>query len=421
MASVMLVLCGVATLAGPNGTAPALENGRIEINPPPFPTGIELNLSRATGLQERTALALTMRVMRCVPSPARPAHTHTAPQAGGSSPVCVPRRWKPSGGRPRGPPATALVQWWQTTRGSTTALLAALVGRADEPREVELNRRQRVGIIRGFVVTVEQSGRQSREQCRGLQLFSWYWYVSVSLRLQAKGSERRSEPGRVCVEESRSIQESPEAERGSPYRSSSCSVQVMNTFTPTHCTVSRVTCRRRWRVAEDERATDPGGVCVEESQEIQECREAREESQSPGVESSLQADMSCPPMLGVEGGASNTRAVGPRRVAGVAQPETRESQRKEEEREGRAARQSATTQRVCEEGGGYVTNRPIGYRVMCREHSHLVGEAATPQYIQGGEEVRKTRPIIGAHRRRDPIGGQVITEFIIRNTYILGT
>ena len=47
MASVMLVLCGVATLAGPNGTAPALENRRIEINPPHFPGGDRTKLVAA--------------------------------------------------------------------------------------------------------------------------------------------------------------------------------------------------------------------------------------------------------------------------------------------------------------------------------------------------------------------------------------
>ena len=193
----------------------------------------------------------------------------------------------------------------------------------------------------------------------------------------------------------------------------------MNTFTPIHCTVSSVICRRRWRGAEDERGTDPGGVCVEEIQEIQECREAREGSQISGGESSLQADMSSPPMLGIEGGASNIRAVGRRDAAGVAQPGTRERKRKAEEREEQAARQPATIHVDSEEGGGYDTNRPIGYMVMCQSYSHLGGEAVTPRSIKGGEEVRKTRPVIGADRRRAPIGWKGITGIMIKNNYTL--
>ena len=155
----MLVLCGVATLAGPNGTAPAIENRGIETNPPPFPAGIELNLSRATGPRECLTLTHNKGDRRCAHCPAQGPHTCTAPQAGGSSPVCVPRRWKSSGGRPRGPPATALVQWWQTTRGSTTALLAALgeeadEPEADEPREVAF---KQLGVFRARGRVVAQS------------------------------------------------------------------------------------------------------------------------------------------------------------------------------------------------------------------------------------------------------------------------
>ena len=159
MASAMLVLCGVATLAGPNGTAPAIENGRRVRNPPPFPTGTELNLSRETGGPERTPFTWTPKAMRCAAAEARTAHMHTAPQAGYRFPVCEPRRRNFGGGQTRGPPATALVQWWQTTRGSTTAMLAALgeeadEPEADEPREVAF---KQLGVFRARGRVVAQS------------------------------------------------------------------------------------------------------------------------------------------------------------------------------------------------------------------------------------------------------------------------
>ena len=182
MASLMLALCGAAALAGPNGTTPA-ENRGIERNPPPLPRGIEgnltcrtrqVNLSHATGSPECAALANTTRVMRCGNCPAHCPHTCTAPQAGGSSLVCTPRRWKFSGGQTPGEPsATALVQWWQTTRGRT-AELPALGEEADEPeddepREVDV-KKHRVSRDRGRVVA--QSAEQRREQGRNLQMLS---------------------------------------------------------------------------------------------------------------------------------------------------------------------------------------------------------------------------------------------------------
>ena len=106
----MLVLCGVATLAGPNGTAPAIENRGIETNPPPFPAGIELNLSRATGPRECWALTQHKGYMRCAHCPAQGPHTCTAPQAGGGSLVCKPP-WLdvlPRGRPYENRPATAL-------------------------------------------------------------------------------------------------------------------------------------------------------------------------------------------------------------------------------------------------------------------------------------------------------------------------
>lgn len=94
----MLALFGAAALAGPNGTAPAAENRGIETNPPSLPRGIELTLSRATGPTEYTPLECTMRIRRCGACPAQRPHARTAPQAGGSSLVCTPRRGKLLGG-----------------------------------------------------------------------------------------------------------------------------------------------------------------------------------------------------------------------------------------------------------------------------------------------------------------------------------
>ena len=163
----MLVLCGVATLAGPNGTSPALENRRIEINPPPFPAGIELNLSRATDQAECSALAFTKGDMRCVHCPAQGPHTCTAPQARGSSLVCTPPWLEvlPRGRHQEDTPATALVLWCRCiTRGRATAKLPALgeeadEPEADEPREVAF-KQLRVFRARGRVVA------QSAEHCR---------------------------------------------------------------------------------------------------------------------------------------------------------------------------------------------------------------------------------------------------------------
>ena len=136
MASAMLVLCGVATLAGPNGTAPAIENRGIETNPPPFPAGIELNLSRATGPREDSAFTHTKGYMYevCTLPSTGPAHLHRT--AGGGRFPRLQTPWLevlPRGRPNENRPATAHVLWCRHKTRQTAKL--SVMEWAGEPGE----------------------------------------------------------------------------------------------------------------------------------------------------------------------------------------------------------------------------------------------------------------------------------------------
>ena len=248
----MLVLCGVATLAGPNGTAPALENRGIEINPPPFPAGIELNLSRATGLSECSALPHTLGYMRCVHCPAQGPHTCTAPQAGGGSLVCKPP-WLdvlPRGRPQEETPATALVLWCRCITRGRTAKLPALgeeadEPEADEPREVVV-KQLRVFRARGRVVA------QSAEHCRvqGSRETQTSKYRSDTCR-QLRWTKEREPERKISernVEGVQVILESRGSRREVQFTASDCENRSDRSYTHQYRTKGRFHCRQlRWR------------------------------------------------------------------------------------------------------------------------------------------------------------------------------
>ena len=236
----------------------------------------------------------------------------------------------------------------------------------------------------------EQRAEQSRGQNSVLLKHSRVGTGTFKLLVQAKERRRRGENGWVCVVQIHSVQMSRGAGREVRSPSSDGSGKGSSRFPPQYRTHSTITRRRMWRGAEAEREADPGGVFVEEIQEIPESREPSRGVHPPTRETSSKRNSSSPPMLVARGGTRKAREEGGEGESGALTPEQPQEGRKGAGSWERLAGHSTATGDCHLEGGGANSSHIIAHRASGRMRCITRNEESPPINSGGLQRTVKT-------------------------------